>query len=42
MTGGMMGPEFNRSSGPEDEMKRLLGIDMASRGGRSLARQGGH
>lgn len=42
MTGGMMGPEFNRSCGPEDEMKRLLGIDLASRGGQLPARQGDH
>jgi hypothetical protein len=35
MTGGVLGSDFTRAAGPEEEIKKLLGIDAPRRGGRS-------
>lgn len=35
MTGGTLGGDFTRGVGPEEEIKKLLGIDAARRGGKS-------
>ncbi len=35
MTGGVLGSDFGRTGGPEENIKKLLGIDPARRGGKS-------
>jgi hypothetical protein len=35
MTGGVLGSDFSRSGGPEENIKKLLGIESARRGGKS-------
>jgi hypothetical protein len=35
MTGGVLGSDFSRTGGPEENLKKLLGIESARRGGKS-------
>jgi hypothetical protein len=35
MTGGVLGSDFSRGGGPEENIKKLLGIDSGRRGGKS-------
>jgi len=35
MTGGVLGSDFSRTGGPEENLKKLLGIEPARRGGKS-------
>lgn len=35
MTGGVLGSDFSRAGGPEENIKKLLGIEGARRGGKS-------
>ena len=35
MTGGVLGSDFSRTGGPEENIKKLLGIEGARRGGKS-------
>jgi hypothetical protein len=39
MTGGALGSDFMRASTPEDQLRKLLGIDAERRGGRSRVRR---
>jgi hypothetical protein len=39
MTGGVLGSDFQRTGGPEEQVKKLLGIDGERRGGRSRVKR---
>lgn len=39
MTGGVLGSDFTRGAGPEEEIKKLLGIDPAPPSGRSRVKR---
>lgn len=39
MTGGVLGSDFQRTGGPEEQVKKLLGIDGDRRGGRSRVKR---
>ncbi|MCC6608325.1 MAG: hypothetical protein IT515_01440 [Burkholderiales bacterium] len=39
MTGGVLGSDFTRSGGPEESMKKLLGIEPERRGGKSRVKR---
>jgi hypothetical protein len=39
VAGGMLGQDFTRGAGPEEEFKKLLGIDSGRRGGKSRVRR---
>jgi hypothetical protein len=40
MTGGVLGSDFTRTSGPEESVKKLLGIEPERRGGKSRVSKG--